>query len=158
VNYPFNKILTHRWKQSANDECRQWVMGNAVHNVIKKAGSYTKWRKGVKQKSHQILLERATHPNLQENSTSMLNNTEEKFTIVIIFHEMKHKDEKVTLFNNVLCAFIINQGFSLFGHCFGRKTALYSILNCSLMWRSVHQIHQPSFYLGWQSDWDGSWL
>lgn len=44
---------------------------------------------------------------------------------------MNHKDEKVTLFNNVFCAFIINQGFSLFGYSFGRKTALYSILNCS---------------------------
>lgn len=61
----------------------------------------------------------------------ILSNPEEKFIIVIIFHEMNHKDEKVTLFNNVFCAFIINQGFSLFGYSFGRKTALYSILNCS---------------------------
>lgn len=51
----------------------------------------------------------------------MLNNPEEKFTIVIIFHEMNHKDEKVTLFNNVLCAFIINQGFSLFGTALEEK-------------------------------------
>lgn len=87
----------------------------------------------------------------------MPNNPEEKFIIVIIFHEMNHKDEKVTLFNNVLCAFIINQGFSLFGYSFGRKTALYSILNCSLSSEGLYIKHiYPSFYLGRESDWDGS--
>lgn len=97
-----------------------------------------------------------THTNSQENSALMFNYPEEKFIIVIIFHEMNHKDEKVTLFNNALWAFIINQGFSLFGYSFGRKTALYSILNRSLIRRSVRQIHLLFLlfglgeWLGWQ--------